>query len=391
MSLAAHPALARALEEELAQGPLAFRRYMELALHHPEGGYYAQPRPRIGAEGDFLTSPHQSPWFGRMAARQLCAVWKALGRPAAFPVLEYGAGEGWLAHDILEGAHALDGAFRAALEYIPLEQGPAARARIQERLAPWMRSGTPRVRLPGSPPGRWVPGESFEGVVLAHEFLDAFPVHLLVQTEDGLRERYVERRGECLAFRDGPLTDSALESWFEGLGVALAPGQRAEVCPAMVDWIQAIARTLRRGAVLVWDYGYSARVLYGEARLEGTLRGYRRHTLAPDVLARPGETDLTAHVDFTTLLRAAEEGGLRLGGFTDQLHFLLGLGLAGALEGADGPHAARERRAVMGLMDPGGLGSAIKVMLLTKGLEETPFPAFTMKPEDRESFATLRE
>ena len=386
MPLAAHPALAKALEAELARGPMPFRRFMELALYHPEGGYYAQPRPRAGAAGDFLTSPHQSPWFGRLAARQLQALWERMGEPASFPVLEYGAGEGWLAHDILEGAQALEPAFRGAIRYTPVEQGPAARERLRERLAPWPAS----VRFPDSSPDQWMPGKDFEGAVLAHEFLDALPVHLLIQAGGGLRERHVERRGEGLAFCEGPLSDSRLEGWFDQLGVKLAPGQRAEACPAAAEWVQAIASKLRRGAILIWDYGYSARVLYGEERREGTLRGYRRHTLVPDVLARPGEMDLTAHVDFTALLQTAEGAGLRLGGFTDQTHFLLGLGLPEALEGAAGPDAPRERRAVMGLLDPGGLGSAIKVMLLTKGLGEAPFPAFALKPGDRESYATLR-
>ncbi|MBI3126398.1 MAG: SAM-dependent methyltransferase [Candidatus Tectomicrobia bacterium] len=391
MPLASHPALARALEEALAGGPIPFRRYMELALHHPEGGYYAQPRPRIGAGGDFLTSPHQSPWFGRMAARQLQAVWEALGRPAVFPVLEYGAGEGWLAHDIL--AHAsegpVDGGFRAALEYVPIERSAAARERLGERLAPWAsgRPGGPCARLNEWPPGQW----AFEGAVLAHEFLDALPVHLLLRAEEGLKELHVERRGEGLALVEGPLSDPRLEGHFARLGIELAPGQRAEACPEAGEWVRAVAAKLKRGAILVWDYGYSARVLYGHERHEGTLRGYRGHTLEPNALARPGETDLTAHVDFTSLLRAAEGAGLRLGGFTDQMHFLLGLGLAEALASAEGADAARERRAVMGLLDPGGLGSAIKVMLLAKGLEETLFPAFSMKPEDRESYATLRE
>lgn len=386
MPLAAHPALAQALEAELARGPVPFRRFMELALYHPEGGYYAQPRPRVGAAGDFLTSPHQSPWFGRMAARQLEALWEAMGGPATFPVLEYGAGEGWLARDILEGAQALKPAFRPAIRYTPVEQSPAARERLRERLAPWPAS----VRFPDPPPDGGMPGSGFEGAVLAHEFLDALPVHLLLQTGEGLRERYVERRGGGLAFCEGPPSDSRLETWFGRLGVKLAPGQQAEARPAAAEWIGAAAPKLRRGAILIWDYGFSARVLYGPGREEGTLRGYRRHTLAADVLARPGEMDLTAHVDFTSLLRAAEEAGLRLGGFTDQTHFLLGLGLAEALESATGPDAQRERRAVMGLLDPGGLGSAIKVMLLTKGLGEAPFPAFAAKPGDRESYATLR-
>ncbi|MBI3025169.1 MAG: SAM-dependent methyltransferase, partial [Candidatus Tectomicrobia bacterium] len=218
MPLAAHPALAKALEAELARGPMPFRRFMELALYHPEGGYYAQPRPRIGAAGDFLTSPHQSPWFGRMAARQLEALWEAMGGP---------------------------------IRYTPVEQGAAARERLRERLAPWPAS----VRFPGSPLDRWMPGSGFEGAVLAHEFLDALPVHLLVQTEAGLKECYVERRGEGLAFCEGSLSDSRLAGWFGRLGVKLAPGQRAEARPAAAEWIGAIAPKLRRGAILNWDYG----------------------------------------------------------------------------------------------------------------------------------------
>ena len=111
-----------------------------------------------------------------------------------------------------------------------------------------------------------------------------------------------------------------------------------------------------------------------------------------DVLENPGETDITTHVDFTSLLRAAEASGLTLAGFTDQCHFLLGAGLAEALENVAGDEASlrRDRQATMGLLDPAGLGGAIKVMLLTRGLPGAKFPAFSMKPDDRESLTTLR-
>ncbi|MEE9273769.1 MAG: SAM-dependent methyltransferase [bacterium] len=387
MPIAAHPALARALEAELKGGAIPFARFMELALYHPEGGYYRQPQPRIGREGDFKTSPHQSPWFGRMTARQLEALWEALGRPAPFTLIEYGPGEGWLAHDILESLG--EGAFAASLEYLLIERSGPAEGRIRERLAPWMKeaAGLPRARCLKAPP------DAFEGAVLAHEFLDALPVHLIVRSGGVLRERYVEMREGGLAFCEGPLSDDRLAGWFDDLGVSLAEGQSAEVSPGGRDWIGQTAGRLHRGGVLIFDYGFSSRVLHHPSRKEGTLRGYREHILREDILERPGETDLTAHVDFTAILRAAEAGGLTLAGFTDQCHFLLGLGLAEALgeageEGGGGDAASR--RKAMGLLDPAGLGSAIKVMLLTRGMEGAAFPAFAMKPDDRESLATLR-
>ncbi len=395
MAISANPALSRALEAELGRGPIPFPRFMELALYHPEGGYYCQPRSRIGREGDFQTSPHQSPWFGRMVARQLEALWADMGRPPSFPILEYGPGEGWLAHDIIEAIEAAaPPALAEALEYLLLERSPAAAGRIRKRLGRWLAGGSraPRARLLGWPAGPSSPPEGFEGTILAHEFLDALPVHLLVSTEEGLRERYVERRGGRLSFCEGPLSDRRLEGWFEGLGLELQPGQVAEVCLAAKEWIEEVGSRLRRGAVLIFDYGYSSRVLYQAWRKEGTLRGYRRHAITGEVLERAGEVDLTAHVDFTTLLRGAEASGLTLAGFTDQCRFLLGLGLGEALEGeADaGGESRRERRSVMALLDPAGLGSAIKVMLLTRGIGQADFPAFVMRPEDRESLATLR-
>lgn len=387
MNICAHPALGRALESELANGPIPFARFMELALYHPEGGYYCQPGPRVGRGGDFKTSPHQSPWFGRMVARQAETMWEAMGNPPAFSAVEFGPGEGWLAHDILEAIEPT-GPLAAALEYTLIEQSAPARERIRERLERWTggAANLPAARLESGPP------EKIEGLIIAHEFLDALPVHILTGTASGLAERYVELRGEKLTFMDGPLSDKRLEGWLRGLGVELESGQTAEVCLPANEWIEAIGRRLRRGGVLIFDYGFSSRVLYHPSRHEGTIRGYRAHTMTDDPLSGPGETDLTAHVDFSSILRSAEDCGLSLAGFTDQSHYLLDMGIAEALQAETGNEmaGASERRSAMGLLDPLGLGSAIKVMLLTRGLEEAALPGFSMKPDDRESLATLR-
>lgn len=384
MEIASHPELSKALADALENGPIPFRRYMEIALYHPTGGYYCRESPRIGPGGDFYTSPHQSPWLGRMIAPLLDTIRGRMAGPPALHVWEYGPGEGWLAFDILESIRTSRAAPRQAIAYTFAEQSAQARARIREKF----QDGD-EVRFADA---SQYPPAGFEGVILAHEFLDALPLHALIRREGRLEERYVALQGEGLVFCEGALSDERLSGWFSELGVRLSPGQTAEVNLCALDWVSEIARRMERGAILIFDYGFSARALYGPTRPEGALRGYRNHTLVSDALSRPGETDLTAHVDFTSILRAAMSHGMELAGFTDQARFLLGAGLPRALENTkdgDDEKTRRERQSVMGIMDPTGLGGAIKVMLLSKNLSLCGLSEFSMKPDDRESLETL--
>ena len=384
MNIASHPELSQALADALENGPIPFRRFMELALYHPQGGYYCRENPRIGPDGDFYTSPHQSPWLGRMIAPLLEKIRGRMGEPPALHVWEYGPGEGWLAFDILESIRASRAALHQAIAYTFAEQSAPARARIREKF-----QDSDVVRFADA---SQYPPAGFEGVILAHEFLDALPVHALIQKEQGIKERYVARRDGRLLFCEGALSDERLSGWFPDLGVELSPGQRAEVNLCAFDWVSEAARRMERGAILIFDYGFSARALYGPTRPEGALRGYRNHTLVSDALSRPGETDLTTHVDFTSILRAAMSHGMELAGFTDQARFLLGAGLPQALENmkdGDDEKTRRERQSVMGVMDPTGLGGAVKVMLLSKNLSLSGLSEFSMKPDDRESLETL--
>ena len=384
MKIASHPELSQALADALEGGPIPFRRFMELALYHPQGGYYCRENPRIGPDGDFYTSPHQSPWLGRMIAPLIEKIRLRMGETPALHVWEYGPGEGWLAFDIMEAVRSSFAALHRALAYTFAEQSAQARMRIQEKF-----QDPDDVRFADA--SRYPP-EDFEGVILAHEFLDALPVHALIQKEGRLQERYVARRGERLIFCEGALSDERLTGWFSELGVPLSPEQRAEVNLCAIDWMSEVARRMERGAVMLFDYGFSARVLYGPSRPAGALRGYRNHSLVSDVLSNPGEADLTTHVDFTSILRTATSQGMELAGFTDQARFLLGAGLPQAVENmkdGDDEKARRERQSIMGIMDPTGLGGAIKVMLLSKNLNLSDLSEFSMKPDDRESLETL--
>ena len=209
--------------------------------------------------------------------------------------------------------------------------------------------------------------DSFDGVLVANELLDAMPVHQVVMQNDGLHEVCVEAGGHNLGLREGPLSTPRLAEYFTALGTTLEPGWRAEVGLAAVDWMREAARKLRRGFIILIDYGHEASELYSVTHSTGTLTSFAGHrstgpeSTATPWLRNPGQQDLTAHVDFTSVRRAAEAEGCTPLGFLDQMYFLLAL-VTDRLETL----SVKERLALKTLVMPGGLGSTMKVMVLGK-------------------------
>jgi SAM-dependent MidA family methyltransferase len=355
------------------RGPLTVAAFMELALYDPSLGYYARAAQRSGRAGDFFTSVDVGPVFGELLAIQLSEMFRLLHtsdcRLQTFDLVEAGAGNGRLSADILRAARNRDPDLyastrlhlveaSAAARYAP----PAALGDVGERLS------TSRASLP----------DSFEGVLIANELLDAFPVHQVVMREDGLREVYVvpgsvpgSVPGTWLELREGPLSTMAISAYLARLGVTLEPGWRVEVNLRAVEWIREAARRLRRGFIILIDYGHDAQELYSATHSAGTLTTFSGHHSGgpetggrtPPWLAQPGEQDLTAHVDFTSVRAAAESAGLQTLAFLDQTYFMLGL--AATL----GATAVAERAlSLKTLLVPGGLGSTHKVMILGKGV-----------------------
>jgi SAM-dependent MidA family methyltransferase len=209
--------------------------------------------------------------------------------------------------------------------------------------------------------------ESFAGVLLANELLDAMPVHQVVMREDGLREIYVESHDRQLRLREGALSTSRIADYLAALGVNLEPGWRAEISLAAIGWMREAARKLERGFIMAIDYGHEAAELYSVTHSAGTLTSFAHHrsagpeSAAAPWLRNPGEQDLTAHVDFTSVRRAAEAEGCATLGFLDQLYLLLAL-VTDRLPTLD----AKERLALKTLVMPGGLGTTMKVLILGK-------------------------
>lgn len=350
--------LARELCREIAAGgPLRFDRYMERALFDARLGYYAADRARIGREGDFHTSVSVGAAFGRVLAAQCAEVWDLLGRPRRFDLVEQGANDGRLAADILSGLEIDHPECFAAAVFTLVEPFPHLRVRQAETLG----------RFAGHI--EWSPAleQPFTGVHLSNEYADALPVRLFVRAEGGWLERHVAVRDAALVFEDLPAVDLP-----EILPQEAPTGYVAEIRPAATDWIREIAAHLVRGVVLVVDYGFPRDVLHASWRTAGTLSCYRANCRDDDPLESPGEKDITAHVDFTALAEAAVEAGLRVTGFTDQYHFLVGAGapLLLSLE-QQKPSAARDLtlREMKTLLHPETMGTQFKYLALAREVD----------------------
>ncbi len=365
--------------EIAASGPLTFARFMELALYDPEGGYYRVGAGRPGLSGDFLTAPELHPIFGAAVAVQLTEVWGRIGRPEPFVVREFGSGSGALALAILRALAGLGPGGRAtialelanAIRYVPIEVDAGRRAELVDRLT---ADGFGASLVPEAGPDAVEPAP---GAAIANEFFDALPVHRLEMAPDGLRELYVDWRGDAFVEVAGPPSSARLAERLAGEGIALAEGVRAEVCLALDEWVGRIAGGLERGAAILVDYGYPATELYGPARAAGTLRAYAGHRVHADWARAVGRQDLTAHVDFTALERAARDHGLDVLGSTTQAEFLAGSGGDAILDAIrSDPATTTEdwlavRSALGRLLDPRAMGR-FRVLVLGSGLAVDP-------------------
>jgi len=348
------------------QGPITVAEFMDLALYAPEVGYYARAAQRSGRTGDFFTSVDVGPVFGALLAERFAAWWRSMGA-GRIDLVEVAAGNGRLARDILDAAARRDPAFYTAITVHLVERSARARAAHPGVLV----SHGPRLASSGvtMPAG-------IHGIVFANELLDALPVHLVEMGAAGLSEVYVELESGRLVDRPGPLSNPALADYLSDAGITLGAGARAEINLAAVNWVAGVAARLRRGFLVLIDYGYEAAELYSEARARGTLATYHRHLVdAPDTgvrtgpawLADPGSRDLTSHVDFTSVRRAAERAGLETVAVTTQTRFLLDVLEDSPLVAEfSAPDRLAERLALKTLLMPGGLGSTLTVMVFAK-------------------------
>ena len=355
--------LAQIRTEVRRDGPLTFARFMEIALYDPERGYYRSRDARPGRAGDFLTAPEAHPIFGRALARFAAAVAAVLGDPRPVTIREIGAGTGALAGPLV--AALAPRPVRYLIDEVEPARLDQARARIVVDRAHDDAAAIDVVLDDGRP---------IDGLVVANEVLDALPTHRVVQRAGALRELRVG------VTDDGGLVDvesspsPGIADRLAAEGITLADGQAAEVCLAVDAWMTRIAAGVRRGVVVLIDYGHPAAELYdGRRRPAGTLAAYQGHEVGFDPYRAVGHQDLTAHVDITAVVRAAAAAGLDHLGTTTQGVFLDELGAGDLLvaeqtrPGATLQAYLEARSAVVRMIDPAAMGG-FKVIVLGRGL-----------------------
>ena len=375
-ALAISQELSTRIAAEIARrgGWLSFARYMEMALYEPGLGYYSNPGQVFGAAGDFVTAPELTPLFGATLARQVSPWLKdpALAGSGQV-VLEVGGGSGMLAAQLL---NALDNVGHHEVRYLILELSAERREHQRQTLKSLAPGLMDRVGWLETFP------ESFAGVVVANELLDAMPVQLFewqADAEAELQEMGVTWVDGQFAWAPRP-ADAVLTETVTALRNRLGPEgaqwhspYRSEICPAQQAWMRTLADCMTAGVVMLLDYGFAAPEYYHPQRDQGTLMCHYRHRSHADPFLWPGLSDITAHVDFTALARAATAEGFSLVGYTSMAAFLLNAGLLDEL--ADLPREPEsfwfaQAQAVQQLISEAEMGELFKVIAFEKNLRE---------------------
>jgi SAM-dependent MidA family methyltransferase len=374
----ANSELAEIIRAEIgANGPISFARFMELALYHPDHGYYASGRANIGRRGDFFTNVSVGPLFGKLLAVQFAEIWEKLGRPDDFKIIEQGAHDGVFAADVLTALRQSAGDCFAATSYCMVEPFPIWRERQQKNLREFAEKTSWVASVDEIAP--------FVGIHFSNELFDSMPVHLIVaggvangatvwnEKFVGLEHRLsvcapsgVELRSTNAPFAFVTACVSRPDLPLHHLGFFPA-GFEAEVNLAAPKLMSEIAAKLSRGLILTIDYGFPRTEFYSLHRSQGSLQIRAKQKKLSSPFQQIGLADISAHVEWTSLAEAAQSSGARPIGFTDQHHFLTGI-ISKFFPDAD--FGASEKRALQTLLHPEMLGRNFQVLALGKDFHE---------------------
>jgi SAM-dependent MidA family methyltransferase len=361
--------LADRLSERIRrEGPITFYDWMKASLYDAtEGYYYRADLAKWGREGDYRTSPERSTLFAATFARYFAGLHQELGQPGAWTILEAGAGDGRFAHGLLETLQRFFPGVFAATSYVIDEVSPSSRQTAQERLRPF----ADRIQFQTLDEATFGPG-----VVFANELLDAFPVHRVTFHEGALREFKVtlsdDGRFEWLLAAPATSLSLQLAQYFADAGVQPGAGQVVEVNLEIEEWLRRVAARMDRGYVVIVDYGAGTDDLHlSSADRNGTLRGFRQHQFVDDLLANPGDHDLTTTVNWSVVKTVATRLGFEDMEFQRQDQFLLQAGFLEQLE-AESALAANEAErlrlttAAREMILPSGMAASFQVLVLKK-------------------------
>lgn len=352
------------------EGPVTFDIFMEYALYDPEYGYYCSRHPRIGRKGDFYTSSHLHPAFGMMVGRQVGEMWKVMGKTDNFSIVEIGAGEGYLSKDMLDSLRGSE--FYDTLHYEIIERNPFAVERQKVRLSDhldkleWKDSISQLTVI--------------KGCIISNEVIDAFPVHL-VRMDRELKEVYVGVENNRLIELIDDTSTAELNQFIDEFSINLEAGYRTEINLRVKEWLDEVDAILTEGFIITIDYGYSASDYYSEDRNRGTLMCYYRHQLRENPLENIGQQDISAHVNFSSLMKWADVRGLKTVGYCSQGAFLVSLGIDEEIRklSLNSKNYFDDLSRIKKLILPQGMGDSHNVMVNYKGRAMPSLKGFLLK------------
>jgi SAM-dependent MidA family methyltransferase len=333
-----HSALIEIIRAEIhSRGPVSFSWFMQQALYHPEHGYYASGRAAIGRKGDYFTNVSVGPLFGRLLCAQFVEIWKQLGPVESFTIVEQGAHDGQFAHAVLVWAQQREPEFFAALRYRIVEPFTIWRDRQGQTLKSFRDKIEWRESI-----------EPFTGVHFSNELVDAMPIDL--------RGKLVDLNGGELVF-----VESA--------------NPNATTNQAALDWIGDVSRSLVRGYIIAIDYGDRRAWQEEMEKPEQRVQVRMRHRNLDSPFHQIGYADITARIDWSSIIDRARQNGLRIAGFTDQHHFLTGILSSWPALVID----AKSKRELQTLLHPERLGRTFQVLALAKNVSgDAPLAGFTL-------------
>lgn len=358
--------------EQSPQQKITFADYMSLALYHPQEGYYSSGRAKIGTQGDFFTASSLGSDFGELLAEQFFEMWKLLGSPKVFDLVEIGAGSGLCAADILKYLHDNYPNFYEVINYVIVEEAQGL-VEKQESTLSLINKGNKVI---------WKSWDEIEdlsltGCLFSNELVDAFPVHLVTINSQELTEIYVTHSEGKIKEVISELSTTEIIDYFNLIDIDLSTNEypkdyRTEVNLKALDWLKNIYLKLQRGYLLTIDYGYTASKYYHPQRHRGTLKCYYKHRHHNNPYVNIGKQDITSHVNFTALEKKGKLLNLETVKFTQQGLFLMGLGLGNRLSELstgkyDFPNVIKRRDTLHQLINPMGLGG-FGILLQSKGL-----------------------
>jgi SAM-dependent MidA family methyltransferase len=343
-----------------SNGAITYADFIEMALYHPELGYYMRDGEKIGRKGDFYTTSNVSDIYGALIAKWFHQIVANYGLPAN--VCEIGAGTGRFAKAFLDEWEKLS---EVPVRYTLVETSPYHR-----KLQLEMIEINSRVRQVAS----LDQVEPFSGLLFANELFDALPVHVIQKKDHELYEVMITVRDDHLVEEFVPLADERILAFIERQKLTLDEGQRIEIPLAMEGLIESMAMVLQKGISVIVDYGYTREEWLDPARMDGSLRGFFKHQMKKNVLEHPGEMDITSHVHLDAIKEVGENFGLLPVDLLRQDEFFLSIGILQELEDHFDPNPfsqiSKRNRAIRSLIMPGSISSSFRVIIQHKGLPE---------------------